>query len=157
MSALIAGDVSLLERELDRTIELLLPMVEDLIQRLAPDQIVTSEVDEWGYVTSAPVRFTDGVGSGRAVAQLFRYRDMVRIDVELDHNRKLAHADGSPSERRCFLNDYVASVMLAPGSERLPDDFRRTVLRGMKGALDAVRRHNRKHSEPWHQIRVTAG
>ncbi len=90
------------------------------------------------------------------VARLFRYRDTVRLDVEIVHNRMLASPNGGTSERRCYLNDFVASITLPAGSEQIPMDFTRSVLRGVRNARDAVQRHNREQSAPWNQLKVVA-
>ncbi|MGD2136404.1 MAG: hypothetical protein PVF27_09595, partial [Gemmatimonadales bacterium] len=101
-------------QELDQMVDALLPSVEVLLRRIADDASVVTEPDEGGYRCAVPLRFPDGIGRGLAVARLFRYRDTVRLDVELEHNRVLAKPDGTPSERRCYLNDYVASTTLPP-------------------------------------------
>ena len=62
------------------------------------------------------------------------YRDLVRVDVEVVHNRMFAKADGSPSDRRCYMNDFVATVTVPPETEQLPPDFERSVLRGVRAA-----------------------
>lgn len=142
--------------ELDQMVEALLPSVEALLRRIADDASVATEPDEGGYRSSVPVRFPDGVGRGFAVARLFRYRDTVRLDVELEHNRMLAKPDGTPSDRRCYLNDYVASATLAAGTPAIPVDFERTVVRGILKAREAVQRHNREQQAPWGQVSVVA-
>jgi len=105
---------------------------------------------------SVPLRFPDGIGLGRVVAQLFRYRDKVRLDIEIVHNRTFARPDGAPSDRRCFMNDFIASVAIAAKTEDLETDFRRGVVSGVHAAREAVQRHNRQQIAPWNQVKVAA-
>lgn len=156
MTGCTDSSVGLIYRDLDETIASLTPRVEALLQPIAPNEAISRESDEAGIRFAVPLRFPDGIGSGVVVARLFRYRDAVRIDVEIVHDRMLARPDGTASDRRCYLNDFVASVSLGAGTEELPADFRRTVLRGVKLARDAVQRHNRTEAAPWNQIRVVA-
>jgi len=156
MTGCTDSSVGLAYRQLGETIESLAPQVEAMLQPIAPDEPVTSESESAGYRFVVPLHFPDGIGVGHVVARLFRYRDTVRVDVEVVHNRMLSKPDGSPSERRCYLNDFVASIMLAAGTEELPPDFRRGVQRGVLRSRDAVQRHNREEKAPWNQIRVAA-
>ncbi len=154
MTGCTDSGLTLLRRELDETIERFLPAVESLLQTLAPDEAVEHESEGAGYVMAVPLRFPDGVGHGKVVAELFRYRDQVRLDIELVHNRMFALPDGSASDRRCFMNDFVASQHLTASTEELSPDFRRSVVSGVHAALDAVQRHNRAQAAPWSQVTV---
>ncbi len=146
---------AVLQRELDATIEALLPGVESLMQTLAPNEEVACENEETGYAFTVPLRFPDGIGTGSVVAKLFRYRERVRMDIEIAHNRVFARPDGSSSERRCFMNDFIASTSFSAGSEEIPNDLRRYVVSGVHAARDAVQRHNRQQIAPWNQVSVT--
>lgn len=127
MTGCMESGVALARRELEETVDRLLPVVEEMLQRFSPEDIVTTQPEEFGYEVSVPFRFSDGVGEARVVASLFRYRDHVRMDLEMRHNRRLARPDGGASDRRCFLNDYVASVTVPAGSTELPAEFRRRI------------------------------
>ena len=141
---------------LDETVEGLVPAVSALLQRMASRDTVASDFDEAGYRFSVPLHFPDAIGRGQVVARLFRYRDSVRLDVEIVHNRVFARSSGAPSDRRCYMNDFVASVTVPADTAGLPEDFERGVLRGVRAARDAVQRHNRAATAPWNQITVTA-
>jgi len=141
---------------LDETVESLVPAVSTLLQHMASPDTVVTDFDEAGYRFSVPLRFPDAIGHGQVVARLFRYRDGVRLDVEIMHNRVFARSNGSASDRRCYMNDFVASITVPADSEGLPTDFERSVLRGVRAARDAVQRHNRVATAPWNQIAVTA-
>ncbi|MDH5805485.1 MAG: hypothetical protein OEZ54_09945, partial [Gemmatimonadota bacterium] len=67
-----------------------------------------------------------------------------------------ATADGSPTERRCYLNDYMASQTVEPETEEFPPEFIRSVVAGLAAARDAVKRHNRRANVPWNQVNVAA-
>lgn len=154
MTGCTESGVSLIYQELDQTIERLVPEVEALVARAADDGTVAAEHEEGGYVITTPLRFPDAIGRGRLVARLFRYRDTVRLDVEIDHNRRFAKPDGTASDRRCFFNDFVATTTLVPGTSELSTDFKRQVIAGVRAARDALQRHNRTHTEPWNQVKV---
>ena len=156
MTGCTDSSVGLIYRELDETIASLTAQVEAMLQPIAPDQAVSRESEEGGCRFAIPLRFPDGIGNGVVVARLFRYRDSVRLDVEIVHDRMLARPDGTPSDRRCYLNDFVASVALDAGTEEVSADFRRSVLRGVKLAREAVQRHNREETAPWNQIHPVA-
>jgi hypothetical protein len=156
MSAATADDRILKTHAAEETVEHLVPAVEDLLQRIIPEGVVATADEIAGYRMTSELTFPDGVGRGRVVARLFRYREGVRLDVELQHNRVFADRIGAPTERRCFMNDYVASIRLDLGSEQLPADFVRTTLRGMRSAQDAVAEFNRNNPQPWRQVRVAA-
>jgi len=154
MNGCIDSSASLMHRPLDETVEALVPAVEGLLQRIAPDEVVAREPDEGGFRLATPVRFPDGIGRGLVVARVFRYRDTVRVDIEIEHNRVLAKPDGTPSERRCYLNDYVATVTPTAEASELPAEFVQSVLRGVRNAVEAVQRHNKAQRSPWGQIGV---
>jgi len=156
MHGCIESGSVLLSRRLDETVEALVPAVSALLERAAAGEPVTTESDDMGYRCMAPVRFPDAVGRGTIVCKLFRYRDRVRVDVELVHNRVFARSDGAVSDRRCYLNDFVATSAVAAGEHELSPDFVRSVLRGIRDARDGVQRHNRAQTAPWSQVAVAA-
>ena len=156
MTGCTDSSVGLIYRELDETIASLTTQVEAMLQPIAPDHAVSRESEEDGCRFAIPLHFPDRIGNGGVVARLFRYRDRIRLDVEIVHDRMLARPDGTPSDRRCYLNDFVASVALGAGTGELPADFRRSVLRGIKLARNAVQRHNREEAAPWNQIHPVA-
>ena len=142
--------------ELDARLGRFVPAVVSLLQRITSDEpAVTYDVGTDVKFTSE-LSFPDGIGEGEIAAELFVYRDAVRLDLHVEHNRVFATAHGRPSDRRCYLNDYVASVMLDAESDTLPNDFVRGVVAGITAARDAVRRHNRRAKLPWTEIRVAA-
>ncbi len=143
-------------QQLEETLEALVPAVSALLKRSAGTESVSSECDDTGYRFSALIYFPDGIGHGSVVARLFHYRDRARLDVEIVHNRVFARADGSASDRRCYLNDFVASVTVPSETEQLPPDFERSVERGVRRAREGVQRHNREQTAPWNQVRVAA-
>ncbi len=152
------SNTAISDSELDARMGNLVPAVVSLLQRLASaDPTVTNEDGGGsGVRVTSPLSFPDGIGEGSIVCEVFIYRGAVRLDLQIDHNRKFAVADGTASERRCYLNDYVASVTLDADQETLPVDFVRGVVAGVAAARDAVRRHNRRASVPWHEVRVAA-
>lgn len=156
MTGCLESGTSILRQELDRTIEAIGPLVEALFQRLSPSDAVTSEPVGGGLRVEVPLRFADGVGGGSVVAELFRYHDTVRLDVQIEHNRRFVKPDGTPSDRRCYLNDFQASITLPRGATELPEAFQRAVVSGVLAAREGVARHNRLHPQPWHQIRIGA-
>lgn len=155
MNGCIQSGQQLLSERLDETVDALTPNVLALLQRVEPETTVAAESDDQGHRLVLPITFPDGIGHGSVVARVFRYREQVRVDIELVHDRMLARPDGRPSDRRAFLNDYVASIMIEPGARTLPAEFERHVLRGIDNARDAVQRHNRDQPAPWNQVRVT--
>jgi hypothetical protein len=128
--------------------------VEALLQRLSPGDAVANEPNDTGIRAEVPLHFPDGVGHGSLVAELFRYHDTVRLDLVVEHNRRFIRPDGAPSDRRCYLNDFQASITLARGTAELPEGFTRQVVSGVLAAREGVARHNRLHPQPWHQIRI---
>ncbi len=156
MTGCTDSKLPVITRELDETIDSLVPAVEDLLQRLTDSVSVLSEVQETEVKLTAPLQFPDGIGQGQIVARLFRWREAARIDIEIVHDRAFSRPDGSASDRKCFLNDYEASISLPAGTKSLPGDFERQVISGVSAARDAVQRHNRGHCAPWNRVSVTA-
>ena len=156
MTGCVESGLSALERDIETTIEQLGGAVEQLLRQLSPEEGASAESEGGEWRCEAPVSFPDGIGAGRVVAELFRYHDSIRLDLHMDHNRKVATPTGEPSERRCFFNDFEASVTLPPGATELPDEFRRKVVRGVEAAINGLQRHNRQFAQPWHQVRVAA-
>lgn len=143
-------------RRVDGTVTRLAPEVAALLESLSPGDETRAHREDGAYVLSIPVRFPDGVGRGVVVARVFRYRNVARVDLELVHNRVLADASGAATNRQCFLNDFVASTSLPADADGLSEQFRRRVAAGVRAALHAVETHNRRHPEPWSQVRVVA-
>ncbi len=143
--------------EIDARLESFIPAVVSLLQRITSVKPVVTYAVGTDVKFSSELSFPDGIGEGEIAAELFVYRDAVRLDLHLEHNRVYATANGRPSERRCYLNDFVASVTLDAEQDALPNDFVRGVVAGVTAARDAVRRHNRRAKLPWHEIRVAAG
>jgi hypothetical protein len=135
---------------------ILVPKVENLLRRFCHEELLSAADGESGVTITAPISFPDGIGNGAVKAELFRYRDSVRLDIHLDHDRMFAKRGGAPSERRCFMNDYVASITLADGTDDLPQKFTRKVVSGVAAARDAVRRHNRQSRGVWDEVKVAA-
>ena len=156
MSGYINTSVSELSEGLDQTIGRLLPAVADLLERISHSDLVAIEGDGAEVRMIVPLRFPDGIGRGDVVAQLFRWRGRVRLDITVDHNRLFARPDGTSLGQRCFLNDYQASATVDAGSDGLPAEFQRKVISGVLAARDAVQRHNRRHRNPWSEITVAA-
>lgn len=139
--------------KVEESMSQLVPSVASLLQRITAVEPVTSH-GESGIRLTSPLTFPDGIGDGAVVAELFRYRDAVRLDIQIDHNRVFALVDGRPSDRRCFFNDYRASQTLVPGTESLSSEFVRHVVAGINAAREAVRRHNKQSQAPWNEVRV---
>ena len=155
MNAWKNAGAPLLFPELDDNVGNIVPAVEDLLRRVTNQQ-PTARSEDSTVELVAPLAFPDRIGWGKVVADVFRYREAVRIDLKIDHNRMFAMAGGAPSDRRCFFNDYVASVSVPFGESELPATFVRGVVAGVAAARDAVRRHNRSSRGPWDEIRVAA-
>ena len=156
MTGTTDSSLPVLCRELDETIDRLVPVVENLLQRISDSTVFASDTASNEVKLVAPLVFPDGIGQGQVEAHLFRWREEVRLDIEIAHNRVFRLPDGSPSDRKCFLNDFQASVTFPAGTEQLPREFERQVVSGISAARDAVQRHNRRHQAPWSQVRVTA-
>lgn len=154
MTRCVTENPSTLGRRLDETLAALVPAVADLLRQLGQDPEPSQQREGSARVLSVPVRFPDSIGHGAVVARVFPYRTAVRVDVEIVHDRMLATSNGTPTSRRCFLNDFVASVMLLPDTNALPEAFVHHVLTGVRAAVSAVETHNRHHKEPWSQINV---
>ena len=142
--------------EIDARLESFIPAVVSLLQRITSVKPTVTYVGT-DVKFSSELSFPDGIGEGEIAVELFVYRDAVRLDLHLEHNRVFATANGRPSERRCYLNDFVASVTLDAEQDTLPNDFVRGVVAGVTAARDAVRRHNRRAKLPWNEIRVATG
>ncbi len=156
MHGCMDSNVSVVSSQLDEAIREILPAVEDLMQRFSDAEPVVAHADGTGVTVSAPLRLPDGIGKAEVVARLFHWREAVRLDIEIVHNRSFAQPDGSPSERKCFLNDYHASLTIDSPSNELPAEFQRQVISGVLAARDAVQRHNRRYDRPWNRIEVAA-
>jgi len=142
--------------EIDARLESFIPAVVSLLQRITSVKPTVTYVGT-DVKFSSELSFPDGIGEGEIAVELFVYRDAVRLDLHLEHNRVFATANGGPSGRRCYLNDFVASVTLDDEQDTLPNDFVRGVVAGVTAARDAVRRHNRRAKLPWNEIRVATG
>lgn len=156
MTGCTESGLAVLQRELDETIEKLLPAVESLMQTLASNEVVACESEDDGFAFTTPLRFPDGIGTGAVVAKLFRYRERVRLDIEIAHNRVFARPDGTTSDRRCFMNDFVASMSFEIGTDTVSNDFHRYVVSGIHAAREAVQRHNRQQTAPWNRVSVAS-
>jgi hypothetical protein len=156
MNALTNPRAAQIATELEPDIAVLVPGLDDLVTRVSGDEATVGEWDRTSLRLVAPLTFPDSIGQGEVVAHLHRYRDDLRLDIEIRHNRVFARPDGTPSERECYLNDFVASVTMAPGTPELPTEFVRHVVSGIAAARDAVRRHNRRNPAPWNEVTVTA-
>jgi hypothetical protein len=142
---------------LDEDVGVLVPGVEDLLRRICHEEPTSQVVSDRAVDLQTRITYPDGIGRGLVNAQLFAYRDGVRLDVIVDHNRMFATAGGTATDRRCFLNDFVASVTLSRGTEEVPRDFVREVVSGIAAARDAVARRNRHARGAWDEIRVATG
>jgi hypothetical protein len=156
MNALTNPKAAQIAAELDSDIGVLVPGLDNLLSRVTGVEPTVAEFERSSIRLMAVLPFPDGIGHGEVVATLFHYRDQLRLDVEVEHNRMFARPDGSPSDRECYLNDFVASVTLAPGAQELPEEFVRHVVAGIAAARDAVRRHNRRNAAPWSEVQVSA-
>jgi hypothetical protein len=156
MNALTNPKAAQIAAELEPDIGILVPALDALVSRVSGSESTVGEFDRTSIRLTAPLPFPDEIGRGEVVAHLHRYRDEVRLDIEIAHNRVFARPDGSASERVCYLNDFIASVTMAPGTPEIPVDFIRHVVAGVAAARDAVRRHNRRNPAPWNEIQVTA-
>src|ERR1041384_3630757 len=125
MNALTNPKAAQIASELESDIGILVPGLENLLSRVAGAEPLVAEFERTSIRLVAPLTFPDSIGHGEVVATLFHYRDQVRLDVEIEHNRMFARPDGTPSDRACYLNDFVASVTLAQGAQALPDEVGR--------------------------------
>jgi len=156
MNALTDPRAAQIAAELESDIGALVPALDDLVARVTGEDPMVAEFDRTSIRLTAPLLFPDTIGRGDVGAHLHRYRDEVRLDIGIVHDRVFARPDGSPSDRSCYLNDFVASVTLAPGTVELPAEFIRHVVAGVAAARDGVRRHNRRSQAPWNEVQVTA-
>jgi hypothetical protein len=156
MTGCIESGSSLAYRQLDAALDALVPAVAQLLEQAAGGPAPRCESDGHAHRFVVPLRFPDGIGRGAVVAELFPYRDQLRLDVEVTHNRVFAGRDGVPSDRRCYLNDFIASTTLSPDARELSQEFVRDVIRGVRRAMDGVQRHNRSQSAPWAQVTVAS-
>lgn len=156
MTGCTESGLAVLQRELDETIEKLRPAVESLMETLSSNEAVEFETKDDGFAFTTPLRFPDGIGTGTVVAKLFRYRERVRLDIEIAHNRVFARPDGTMSDRRCFMNDFVASTSFDIGTDSISSDFHRYVVSGIHAAREAVQRHNRLQTAPWNRVTVAS-
>lgn len=155
MTGCLTGGMEDLLRRLDAAVEALAPRLAELVAEVSPDEDVVTTREDGTVVMTAPVRFPDGIGRGTVRGGVFRYRTGVRVDITVTHNRVIALADGRPTDRACFLNDFKASTTLGPEATTLPDRFVAQVRDGVRAALSAVEEHNRRHPQPWSRIHVT--
>jgi hypothetical protein len=155
MTGCVTGNSANLMRRLDAAVEALVPAVAEFLSRLGEGQVEAGREDGVPSL-GIPLRFPDGIGRARLTARVFRYRTGVRVDLAIVHNRVIALANGLPTDRGCFLNDYVACVTLGPDDVTLPEKFVSRVESGVRAALTAVEEHNRRHPQPWGRIRVAA-
>jgi hypothetical protein len=156
MNALTNPKAAQIASELDSDIGGLVPALDDLLSRVTGGESAVGEFDRTSLRLVAALPFPDGIGHGEVVASLFHYRDTIRLDIEIKHNRMFARPDGSASDRVCYLNDFVASTNIASGARELPEEFIRHVVAGIAAARDAVRRHNRRSAAPWNAVQVSA-
>lgn len=154
MNAWTNSGTDLVFPELDGSVGSMVPAAEDLLRRVTGEEPAVSADSETGVKLRVPLTFPDGVGAGEIVAEVFKYRDAVRFDLRLAHNRVFAHTSGKPTSQSCFLNDFVASISVSKGSTEFPAEFVRGVISGVSAAKDAVRRHNRRSRGPWDEVRV---
>lgn len=132
----------------------LLPAVISLLRRITETEPAIWESDARTTRLAVSLEFKDGVGQAEVLADVFAYRGALGLTLWIDHNRVFATRDGRPTPLRCFLNDYVASIRLAPDARTLPDDFVRTVVAGVAAARDGVRRYNRHCHSHWFRVNV---
>jgi hypothetical protein len=140
--------------EIAPEIAVLAQSISDLIGDAAESDQVALDNHRGALVIFAPVLFPGGIGQGQLCAEAFCYRGRVRLDVRLAHNRVFARPDGTPSDRRLYLNDFVASTTLDTGQEGIPDAFAQHVIDGVARARAAVRRHNADPGAYWQEILV---
>jgi len=156
MTGCMNSNTTLPDGTLQEILNQLVPAIADLLKRITHTEASITQLDDHGFHVTSNITFPDNVGEGALVAEIFRYRDSVRLDISIDHNRFFALSDGTPSDRRCFLNDYVASRTLPAESQELPAEFVRSVVAGVTAARDAVHRHNKRCQAPWNEVRVAA-
>jgi hypothetical protein len=138
---------------LDEAVARMVPAASDLARRLTGAGARAVRMGASHARVSADLIFPDGVGRGTVVVSVFRYRGDLRVDLAIEHNRVFAKAGGEPSENRCYLNDYVASVTLSPKVDQLPVEFLRKVVSGVGAARSAVERYRRRSG--WFLAEIT--
>ncbi len=84
--------------DIDSTIATLSEEVADLLFRITGVEATRSEESGAARLVS-PLTFPDNIGDGTIVGALFRYRDGVRLDLRIDHNRVFAGQDGRPAAK----------------------------------------------------------
>ena len=130
-----------------------IPAVADLVRRVTGSEVRAVRLGPSYVRISGEFPFPDGIGRGTVVVGVFRYRGDLRVDLAIEHNRVFAGRGGEPSENRCYLNDYVASVTMPPHADRLPVDFVRKVVSGVGAARTAVERYRRRSG--WFLAEIT--
>lgn len=138
---------------LDEVVARLVPAVSDLVRRITGGGARALRMGPSHARVSGDLLFPDGVGRGTVVVGVFRYRGDLRVDLAIEHNRVFAGRGGEPSENRCYLNDYVASVTLPPQGDELPVEFVRKVVSGVGAARSAVERYRRRSG--WFLAEIT--
>ncbi|MFB3111052.1 MAG: hypothetical protein ACE10G_03365, partial [Gemmatimonadales bacterium] len=83
--------------EIDARLESLIPAVVSLLQRNTSVKPTVTYAVGTDVKFSSELSFPDGIGEGEIVAELFVYRNAVRLDLHLEHNRVFATANGGPS------------------------------------------------------------
>ena len=139
----------------DAAVTRLVPSVTDLVRRAAGSDAVPLRSGAGEVRLSAALTFPDGIGRGAVVVEVFRYGSAVRVDLAIEHNRVFATRSGAPSDSRCYLNDYVASVTLPLDAAELPLEFVRKVIAGVSAARTAVDRERRRDTNGWLRIAIT--
>ncbi len=129
--------------------------VAALVERVTGNAPSVSPTDAARLVrVSAPLSFPDGIGTGCIVVTLYAFDENTDLTLRLEHDRVFATPQRTPSQNRCFLNDYVASVAIDAEADELPETFVRHVVSGVSAARTAVDRHNRAHEAPWFRMIV---
>src|SRR5262245_62164254 len=131
MNACLNPKASLIGSELDEELAALVPSVDDLVSRVTGSEPVVTDVQCREVVLASGFAVPDEIERGEVTANLFRYRDDIRLDLRVVHNRMFARPDGQASDRACFLNDFVASITLPSGTTELPESFVRHVVAGI--------------------------
>ncbi|HXV90272.1 MAG TPA: hypothetical protein VD707_02825 [Gemmatimonadales bacterium] len=138
---------------LDEVVGRFVPAVSDLVRRITGGGARAVRLGPSHARVSGDLLFPDGVGRGTVVVGVFRYRGDLRVDLAIEHNRVFAGRGGEPSENRCYLNDYVASVTLSRQEAELPVEFVRKVVSGVGAARTAVERYRRRSG--WFLAEIT--
>lgn len=134
----------------------LIQAVAALVERVTGNAPSVSPADAARLVrVAAPLNFPDGIGTGCIVVTLYACDGKTDLTLRLEHDRVFATPQRTPSQNRCFLNDYVASVAIDAELDKLPETFVRQVVSGVSAAKTAVDRHNRAHEAPWFRVSVT--